>query len=276
MDYDEYEDLYDEAYEELDEEMESYEDEEYNYDSTSGRSFNDNLTGNNIPGEASASSTQTGMSFPSMFGFKGDVNVGMVIGIPVISLIITILVFIFVVEKKKAPKSGFIKWLREYLNFRSILISGIIKFVYLFLAVLLTICSFVVMTQGGSDRTLEAILLGLVILVFGNILLRILMELIMIMIGLWKNTSDMRAVMVRDDERPEEKKPKEKEPKEKEPEVKEPEQVEEPEAPEVPQEPQVVEEVKVPEMPQEPQVVEKVAATEMPQESQPVAQQQTS
>ncbi|MGD7407564.1 hypothetical protein ACQCP7_26170, partial [Ralstonia pseudosolanacearum] len=72
--------------------------------------------------------------------FSG-VSTGVVIIALIVALIITILVFVLIVEKKKAPRSRFVKWLREYLNFRSILISGIIKFVYLFLAVLLTIMS---------------------------------------------------------------------------------------------------------------------------------------
>ena len=180
------------------------------------------------------------------FGFAGNVDMGVAIAVPVISLIITILVFILVVEKKKAPRNGFVRWLREYLNFRSILISGIIKFVYLFSAVALTISSFMVMTQGGSDSVLEAVLFGLAMLIFGNILLRIVMEMMMIMIGLWKNTSDMRAVIVRDDEKPEGKEPRE------------PEEPEKPVEPEKPMEPEKPQESSPVEEPQRPEIVEQV------------------
>lgn len=178
-------------------------------ESDAAESFNGNLVvGGERSGGASGSSSriETTVSSPSSssnpFGFMGDFDTGVAVVVPIVAFIITILMFVLVAERKKAPKNGFLRWLREFLNFRSILISGIIKFVYLFSAITLTILSFIVMTKGGNDSVLEAILAGLVILVFGNILLRVMMESIMIMIGLWKNTSDIRAVIVRDDERP--------------------------------------------------------------------------
>ena len=100
------------------------------------------------------------------------------------------------------------KWLREYLNFRSILISGIIKFVYIFLAVLLTIMSVVVMCQGRDETILPMIGVGLAMMVFGNIFLRIMMELTMAIIMMWDNTSDIRGVLVKEEERTEDIEPK--------------------------------------------------------------------
>jgi len=171
----------------------------------------------------SMSSSSRGMSVGSSSPF-GEINGGVVAVVAIVALIITIVVFVLIVERKKAPRGKFTRWLREFLNFRSILISGIIKFVYLFLATLLTIMSFVVMFQGRDEMILPAIGIGLAMLVFGNVFLRILMEMSMIMIGLWENTNDMRAVIVKDEEKPEEKKPKglkePREPRESKPEVK--------------------------------------------------------
>ena len=104
------------------------------------------------------------------------------------------------------------RWLREFLNFRSILIAGIIKFLYVFLAVVLTITSVIVMFQGRDDTALTMILIGLAMLIIGNILLRITMELTMAIISMWDNTSDIRGVLVKEDEKPIEKTPKEPEP----------------------------------------------------------------
>lgn len=145
----------------------------------------------------------------------GNVQPGVMLAIVVIALIISILVFIFLVQKKKAPRGRFLRWLREYLNFRSILVSGIIKFVYIFLAVVLTIGSFFIMFQGKGDSVLTMIGVGLVTLIVGNILLRVMLELTMALIVVWENTSDIRSVIVKKDEMPEERKPKApKEPKE--------------------------------------------------------------
>lgn len=166
-----------------------------------------------------------------------NINGGVVGVAAIVSFIIAIIVFVTIVEKKKAPRGKFLRWLREYLNFRSILIAGIIKFVYIFSAVLLTIMSVVVMCQGRDEMVLPMIGIGLAILVFGNIFLRIMMEMTMAIISMWENTSDIRGVLVKEEEKPEEKEPKKPEP---EPEPKpapEPEPVAEPTpepAPEVP------------------------------------------
>ena len=144
-------------------------------------------------------------SVENPFDSMGDINMGVVFAVPIVSLIITILVFVLLVQKKKAPRSRFLKWLREFLNFRSMLIAGLIKFFYLFLATLLTIGGVVMMFMGKNDTVLPMILIGLAVIVFGNIILRLTMEGMMIMIGLWENTNDMRAVMVKDEETPEEK-----------------------------------------------------------------------
>ena len=178
----------------------------------------------------SSRDTSSTSTFGSTYDFDGFGNInGGVVGVAaIVSFIVAIIAFIFLVQKKKAPRGRFMKWLREYLNFRSILIAGIIKFLYIFLAVLLTIMSVVVMCQGRGDTVLVMILIGLAMMVFGNLFLRIMLELTMAIIMMWENTSDMRAVMVKEEEKPEEKEPKKPDP-EPEPEAEpEPEQVAEP------------------------------------------------
>ena len=118
-----------------------------------------------------------------------------------VALIAAILLFVLVVERKKGFKGKFGNWLREYLNFRSILIAGIIKFVYLFLSVLLTVMGIVMMCSGKDDTVLPMILTGLAIIIIGNVLLRVLMELIMAIIVMWENTSDIRLMLVKREER---------------------------------------------------------------------------
>ena len=134
-----------------------------------------------------------------------NINTGVVIIAALVAFVVAIVIFATIVERKKAPRGRFMKWLREYLNFRSILISGILRFLYLFLATLLTIMSIVVMCQGRGEMTLPMIGIGLAMLVFGNLFLRILLELIMAIIVMWENTSDIRSVLVKEEEEPEEK-----------------------------------------------------------------------
>ena len=133
-------------------------------------------------------------------GSGGGIQPGVLLAVGIIALIVAILVFIFVVQRKKEFKGKFANWVREYLNFRSILIAGIIKILYMFLAVFLTIMSIIVMFQGKGDEVLPMVLTGLAMLIFGNILLRIMMELTMALIVVWENTSDIRLILVKRDE----------------------------------------------------------------------------
>lgn len=127
-------------------------------------------------------SSSSGLS--SLFKGSGSGTVVATIAVFVASLIVALVIFFLVVSRKKRPGKGFVGWLYEYLNFRDILVVGIIKFAYLFLAIFLTIYSFVIMIMGGPIE-------GLLILVFGNVGLRIFSELIMATVGVWQNSGDI-------------------------------------------------------------------------------------
>ena len=71
------------------------------------------------------------------------------------------------------------------------------------LLIFVVILCIVLMFFGGANE-LKMILLCLFMLVFGNVSLRIGFEMTMILIGLWENTNDMRAVLVKKEEEPEE------------------------------------------------------------------------
>ena len=113
----------------------------------------------------------------------------------VLSLIIAFIVFFCIVKKKTEPKSRFVSWLKEFLNFRKIWVAGLLKFFYIFLATATTIFGFIIMFYGGSEPWVM-VLVGLGTIIFGNIGLRLTFEMSMIMIGLWENTADMRGALV--------------------------------------------------------------------------------
>ena len=48
-----------------------------------------------------------------------------------VSLVLALVVFFAIAMKRKAPRSGFMRYLREFLNFRKIWVAGILKFVYI-------------------------------------------------------------------------------------------------------------------------------------------------
>lgn len=143
--------------------------------------------------------TTTGASFEDVFGASAA-TVGAGLGVAAImSLVFALVVFFAITMKKKASRSKFMRYLREFLNFRKIWIASILKFVYVFLALFITIGSIVMMFFGGNHVVATIIVCSLV-LVFGNILLRIGFEMTMITIGLWENTRDIRGVLVKGEE----------------------------------------------------------------------------
>lgn len=137
---------------------------------------------------------------PGTIDYRGDIQPEVLLVVGAIALIVAFLVFFFVIQRKKGFKGRFANWLREYLNFRSVLVAGIIKVLYVFFAVFLTIMSIIVMFQGKGDDVLPMILTGLGLLVFGNIMLRVILELTMALIMVWENTSDIRLLLVKRNE----------------------------------------------------------------------------
>ena len=98
-----------------------------------------------------------------------------------VSLVVALLAFFLIVN-------GFLSWLREYLNFRAIIIDDLIKFFYILSSVSLTITAFWMMFQKVN----YAPLVGLAVLVFGNLMVRVIYEFVMMLVGIWTNTTDIR------------------------------------------------------------------------------------
>lgn len=109
----------------------------------------------------------------------------------VIALILALVLYLTVVKMKNRPEGAFMNWLREFFNFREIILEGILKFLYIFFMILTTISAFYTMFQGYQN----AVLIGLLELTVGNILVRLGFELIMLLVGLWQNTTDIRNFM---------------------------------------------------------------------------------
>ena len=94
--------------------------------------------------------------------------------------------FLFVKPEKKYPQK-FVNWLRSFLNFNEMLIEPIIKCVYIFTAIFITLVSFNLI----SYNFLSFILM----LVLGNLFARVAYEFVMVLIGIWKNTKEINKKM---------------------------------------------------------------------------------
>ena len=98
-----------------------------------------------------------------------------------------VIYFTFMKEKNRGRFTGFAKWLYEFLHFRKITLEVVIKVTYVIFALMVTLGSFAVIGQN--------FVAFLLILVFGNIFLRISYEFAMLTIGIWRNTKDIADVV---------------------------------------------------------------------------------
>ena len=102
----------------------------------------------------------------------------------ILSLVGCFLVY-FLFVTKDAPLSGkFLPWLRDFLRFNKMLIEPIMKIAYIFLALFITLSSFALISYDFVSFLLY--------LVFGNIIARVLYEAALIVLMIWKNTTEIK------------------------------------------------------------------------------------
>ena len=100
------------------------------------------------------------------------------------AIIGSVLVFVLFLRKENEKKyTGFVKWLYDFLQFNTLTLDAILRFTYLFLAIFITIGSFA--TIGTN------FLAFLVELIIGNILLRVVYEISIILIQIHKNVREL-------------------------------------------------------------------------------------
>ncbi len=94
------------------------------------------------------------------------------------------LVYFLFIKKEVKTDSKFLKWLKSFLNFDTMLIESILKIAYIFVVIFITLSSFSLISYS--------FLSFVVILIFGNLIARIIYELILITVMIWKNTAEIK------------------------------------------------------------------------------------
>jgi len=102
----------------------------------------------------------------------------------VLAIIGGILVYILFLNNKKGLKlNSFLAWLKDFLNFKTMMLEMILKVLYLIITIYVILSSFSLI---GTN-----FLLFLICLVLGPIIVRIIFESSLMFIMIWKNTSDI-------------------------------------------------------------------------------------
>ena len=91
--------------------------------------------------------------------------------------------FMFVNAKDSEKFTGFVAWLHGFLNFKKLFIAGILKIMYIVTAIFITLSSFSFISVSIATFFLYLIL--------GNVIARISYELLLMMITIVNNTTDI-------------------------------------------------------------------------------------
>ena len=95
-----------------------------------------------------------------------------------------LLYVLFTTDKNEGKFKGFLGWVYSFLRFDKMLIEILLKVVYMIGAIFITLASFALIPQSFLSFIL--------MLVFGNVALRLGFEASMVAISIWKNTTVIR------------------------------------------------------------------------------------
>ena len=94
-----------------------------------------------------------------------------------------VLYFTFLSKKNEGKFKGFLGWLYDFLTFKKMMIENVLKILYIIVALFVTLSSF-----GLMSISFLAFLLTLVI---GNVLTRVIYELLLVKLVICKNTTEI-------------------------------------------------------------------------------------
>ena len=94
-----------------------------------------------------------------------------------------VLYFTFLSKKNEGKFTGFLGWLYDFLTFNKMMIENVLKILYIIVALFVTLSSF-----GLISISFLAFLLTLVI---GNVLTRVIYELLLVKLVICKNTTEI-------------------------------------------------------------------------------------
>lgn len=104
----------------------------------------------------------------------------------IIAIVGAILTYFLFVKAKEEPKNNFLKWLKDFLSFKTMWIEPILKVVYYFATIFIMLYSFSFFALGGYG-----VLMFFVSFICGPIVIRVIYEATMMFIMIWRNTRDI-------------------------------------------------------------------------------------
>ena len=109
------------------------------------------------------------------------VNVALIVGL-ILAAVATVLAYLFIIpDKARAKLPRFFRAIHDLINFRTMIIESVIKLLYVF-------CSLGCIIVGILLLFSSTVWIGLLVLIAGPLVLRVIYELIMLFVILVQNT----------------------------------------------------------------------------------------
>lgn len=105
----------------------------------------------------------------------------------VLAIIGGIVAYVLFVKPNSKTNNKFLNWLKDFLDFKKMLIEVILKVSYIILTIFITLYSF---NFIGNQ-----FLVFLLVLTLGNVFLRLVYEASLMMLMIWKNTTEINKKM---------------------------------------------------------------------------------
>lgn len=109
----------------------------------------------------------------------------------IVALVVAlVLFFAFLSPRNEGKFHGFLGWVYEFLNFRKLMLEAVLRIIYMVVAVFLLLfgLAYIFIGLGNIGQNL---LTGLGIAVLGNVVVRLLYELIMLFVLICRNVADI-------------------------------------------------------------------------------------
>ena len=123
----------------------------------------------------------------------------------IIALVGCFLVYFLFVNKNNELKNPKLEWLRNFLRFDKMLIETILKIGYIFAAIMITLAPFAFLAAGFAGfiefmkkNYIMILIVALITIIFGNLIVRIIYEGVLIKIMIWKNTTEIKKSLKKD------------------------------------------------------------------------------
>ena len=125
-------------------------------------------------------------SDPMLISMDTSVSAGMGIWLiiaTILSIIGGVLVYFLFVKAKTTPKGKFMKWLKDFLAFKTMWLEPILKVMYYIETIAVVLISFAFISTS--------FLMFLGMLILGPIITRLIYEMFMMFVMVWHNTQEI-------------------------------------------------------------------------------------